>query len=110
MAKAADIRARLHAVGMIVVQRPGDATWSGFHERMPEIIAWHLHDRWMRGELAAGWRHGPSRDDRSMSDPDLQSWYELSEARQDRDREAARTLLQDLDDAGYQLVALPPSG
>jgi hypothetical protein len=102
---AADIPLKLAAVGRVVVPRalvdPDQATT--FNEAEINQLAELEHERWVRDKTAAGWTHGPKRDDDARVHPDLVDWDELSEADKDKDRTAVRDLPRMLAEAGFAI-------
>jgi RyR domain/TrkA-N domain len=109
IAQAADIGAKLDAIGAVVVPESAAAPEFTFTDQEIEDLARLEHDRWMSEKLAAGWRYGQPRDDARKIHPDLREWADLSEAVKDKDRNAIRTLPATLHDAGYQILRLPPN-
>ncbi len=106
-AQAADIGAKLEAIGAIVVPQSAAAPAFAFADQEIENLARLQHEWWMRERLDAGWRYGPYRDDQRRFHPELQSWDYLGEADKDKERDAVRTLSETLRDAGYQILRVP---
>jgi hypothetical protein len=107
LAQAADIGAKIDAIGAVVIPRSAAAPAFAFSDREIEILAQMEHDRWKRQRTAAGWRYGERRDDSRRLHPDLLDWASLSEEAKDKDRNAVRTLPTTLHDAGFQILRLP---
>jgi hypothetical protein len=55
-----------------------------------ELMSELEHERWMAEKLAAGWQHGPKRDEAQKLHPDLVPWSELSEEVKEIDRRFVR--------------------
>jgi hypothetical protein len=58
------------------------------------------HNRWCAERMLAGWAPSPDgkRDNARRLHPDLQPWAMLGEAAREKDREAVRTVRQDMSD------------
>jgi hypothetical protein len=90
--QARDIQTKLGKIGCFISM---DAvgmfafalTW---HE--VEALSHDEHRRWTTHLLAAGWSHGPVRDDRAKRHPSLVPWDLLSEAERDKDRDVVHTI------------------
>ena len=108
IAQAADIGAKMEAIGAIIVPESADAPEFQFTDEEVERLAEQEHERWMRDRLSQGWRYGQPRNDERKIHPDLQPWAALSAADKDKDRNAIRTLPETLRDAGFQILRLPP--
>jgi len=114
--QAADIPAKLRAIGYELVTAPRGLTTAGArppddpdflaavrdHE---ERLAIGEHERWSRSRLRAGWLPGP-RDDTARRHPNLVPWEELDEAARDKDREAVRGIPFLLARAGFRVRRL----
>jgi class 3 adenylate cyclase len=111
--QAADIPAKLRAVGYELVTAPRDLAVPGAlppddpgllaalreHE---ETLSIGEHERWSASRARAGWGHGP-RDDTARRHPDLVPWAELDERAKDKDREAVRSIPLLLQRAGFRV-------
>jgi hypothetical protein len=107
--QAADIGAKLEAIGAIAVPQSASAPLFAFTDPEIELLAQLEHQRWMREMLAAGWKYGEPRDDARKTHPGLRDWDYLSEPENDKYRNAIRTIPATLRDAGYQILRLPPN-
>jgi voltage-gated potassium channel Kch len=108
IAQAADIGAKLDAIGAVVVPESAAAPAFTFTDQEVELLAEAEHQRWMRERIAAGWTYGEPRDNERKIHPDLRDWADLPQAVRDQDRNAVRTLPATLHDAGLQILRLPP--
>lgn len=59
-----------------------------FTDQEIEQLARLEHERWMSERRAAGYTHGPERNDEDRTHPDLIPYDQLSEAAKDKDRRA----------------------
>ena len=109
VAQAADIGAKLAAIGAVVIPESASAPAFAFTDREVEFLSRLEHERWMRERIEAGWRYGEPRDNKRKIHPDLQDWADLSEPERNKDREAIRALPGTLHNAGFQILRLPPS-
>ena len=51
------------------------------------------HNRWVDGQIAAGWRFGMAFDEKAKTDPNLRDWHSLPEDRREKwDMEPAEAL------------------
>lgn len=70
-----------------------------------EDLARGEHDRWMRDQVADGWRHTTgAKDAERRLHPLLVPWEELPEPDREKDRDAYRALPAMLARAGYEIV------
>ncbi|MTK53107.1 RyR domain-containing protein [Paludibacter sp.] len=69
-----------------------------------EIIAHNVHNQWMAGRLADGWKYGSERNDEKKEHPSLIPYEELSEDEKEYDRQTTRSVLKSLDEIGYKIV------
>jgi hypothetical protein len=77
-----------------------------------ETLARLAHARWWASKALAGWRYGPSRDDRAQLHPDMQPYDRLSDAAKQKDRDEVASLPRLAELAGEALrherrVAVP---
>ena len=68
-----------------------------------EALAIADHERWRAERTAAGWRHGPTRDDSARTNPALVAWDELPEEIREQNRIGVRALPDQLARAGLEL-------
>jgi class 3 adenylate cyclase len=109
--QAADIPAKLRALGYELVTAPRGLTIAGAvppddpdflaalrdHE---ERLSIGEHERWSQSRVRAGWVPGP-RNDKARHHPNLAPWDQLDEAAKDKDREAVRSIPLLLERAGF---------
>lgn len=75
-----------------------------FDDELVEKLAEKVHDRWVEGRRAEGWRYGPVRDDEKKETPCLVPYEELPDGEKEYDRTTAMTAIQGLCELGYELV------
>jgi RyR domain len=109
IAQAADIGAKLAAIGAVVIPESPAAPVFAFTDREVEFLSQLEHQRWMRERIDAGWTYGEPRDNKRKIHPDLRDWADLSEEVRDKDRDAIRSLPATLHDAAFQILRLPVS-
>jgi RyR domain len=102
LAQAADIGAKLDAIGCAVVPESAAAPDFAFTEAEIELLARMEHERWVQERQARGHVYGPKREGKQH--PDLVDWQHLSEDARDKDRDAVRELPAILRRAGFQIV------
>ena len=110
IAQAADIGAKLNAIGAVVIPESTAAPEFTFTDQEIELLARMEHDRWSAERKANGWKYGEARDDERKLHPDLRDWAYLSKDAKDKDFNAIRTLPPTLHRAGYQILRLPKDG
>ena len=57
-----------------------------------EVLSGIAHARWMAAKGIAGWKPGPSRDDRRMIHPDMIPYVELDEPAKQKDRDVVDSI------------------
>ena len=107
VAQAADIGAKMDAIGAVVIPLSTAAPKFKFTSQEIERLAKMEHDRWMRERAESGWKYGEQRDNARKLHPDLIDWAHLSDEAKAEDRNAIRTLPATLHDAGFQILRLP---
>lgn len=73
-------------------------------ELILETVAEAVHETWMRGRLAEGWKYGEKRDDDLKTHPCIVPYSDLPEGEKVYDRETARTVMKVLGEQGYEIV------
>lgn len=68
---------------------------------LTERLAENAHDLWAQQRLAAGWTHGPQRDDPTKKHPCLVPYSQLPESEKEYDRQAALGTLKAILALGY---------
>jgi RyR domain-containing protein/TrkA family protein len=106
LAQAADIRRKLDAIDCAIVPESAAARKFAFTAAEIERLAEQEHERWMQERQAQGYVPGPDRVARQH--PDLVSWDDLSESARNKDRNAVREIPSILQQAGFQIIRLPP--
>jgi hypothetical protein len=106
LAQAADIGTKLEAIDCVVTPESATAPPFAFTGDEIEQLAQMEHERWMRERRAEGKVYGPTRE--GNQHPDLVDWQYLSPTAQDKDRDAVRELPAILQEAGFQIIRLPP--
>ncbi len=95
----------LAAIGCeLVPLRHWGAPATTFTDAEVETLARFEHERWRVERVAAGWRHGPQRDDHRKLNPLLMPWDELPRPDMERNRDAARARPPMLARAGFEPV------
>ncbi len=74
-----------------------------------EPLAVAEHERWMRERTADGWSYGPAKSEGLKTSPNLVPWERLPSEERDKDRYAVSNLPQQLERAGFKMVARPRS-
>lgn len=69
-----------------------------------EVVAAAVHETWMRGRLAQGWKYGPERSDALKTNPCIVPYAELPEEEKAYDRETAKTVVRVLREQGFEIV------
>lgn len=69
-----------------------------------EQMARRVHEVWMEGRLAEGWRYGPQRDDAQRTHPSLVPYDELPESEKDYDRHTSQETLKFILSQGFQIT------
>jgi RyR domain len=105
LAQAADIGAKLDAIGSAVVPESAAPEFA-FTQAEIELLARMEHERWVQERQARGHVHGPKRE--GNQHPDLVDWRHLSEDAREKDRDAVRELPVILRQAGFQIVRRSP--
>ncbi len=70
---------------------------------LTERLAEHVHDLYVRGRLAEGWRYGRQRDDAKKENPTLVPYDELPESEKEYDRNTAMETLKAIIALGYRI-------
>lgn len=91
-AQARDIAAKVASVGARVVAAGEAVPPFVFTDAEVERLAREEHSRWSAQRIAAGWRHGRTRDHRRRTHPMLRPWDALPEAEKEKDRDAVRSI------------------
>lgn len=121
-----DIPQKLAAAGYLMTPARSNEPPFRFPGDALEMLAEREHERWVRGKLAAGWRHGARTDKpnkvhqallpwRKMQDDEMTSAFGaaarsqmgtslLPESEKEKDRELVRAIPQILAEAGYTIV------
>jgi hypothetical protein len=107
LAQAADIGAKMEAIGATVVPVSQGASEFSFTSQEIELLAQMEHERWASERISQGWKYGEERDPEHKIHPDLRDWSYLSDVSKDKDRDAVRELPAILQDAGFQIRRLP---
>jgi class 3 adenylate cyclase len=106
-AQAADIPAKLRALGWEVTAGAGSAPATlTMTDEQVERLAVREHDRWMSERRRQGWTHAPVRDDARRHHPSIVPWEALSRAEREKDRNAVRNLGRLVERAGLRLRRL----
>ena len=71
-------------------------------EQHVEWLAARVHEAWARERVAAGWRHGPARNDDRREHPSLVSFAELPESERQMDRTVVVTTLKGMLALGFR--------
>jgi hypothetical protein len=71
-----------------------------------ETMAKVEHRRWMADRIERGWRYAPVRDDNQMLHPDLVPYDALTDDGKEKDRNAVKTLLSVLRNAGFSFARI----
>jgi len=106
LAQAADIGVKLAAIDCAVIPESATAPDFAFSGAEIELLAQMEHTRWTHERQARGYVYGPTRD--GKQNPDLVDWQYLSDYAKDKDRSAIRELPAILQQAGFQILRLPP--
>jgi len=122
-----DIGRKLVSVGCVMIPARGAMTTFAFSKEDVEKLAEMEHDRWLRAKVAAGWHHGPKRDEGKKTNPAMLPWRKLSdeewaqldpvlvaamdkeplsEEEKEKDRAVVRAIPAILAKAGYAVVQL----
>lgn len=103
--QAADITAKLRAIGCIAV--PGDGS-NGFvfTSAELELLAEREHQRWVAERRSNGWTLGPARDPARLVTPHLVPYRDLPEEIRELDREAVRSIPSLLLEVGLEVRRL----
>jgi len=102
--QAADIGAKLRAIGCGVAPSRGAKPAVPFTAEELERLAILEHERWVAERRAAGWTLGPVKDVERKTTPYLVSWEELAEEIREYDREAVRAIPEVLAEAGLMMI------
>ena len=89
IAQAEHIGTKLHEIGASLTTMPPETSFE-FTEEEVLRLARLEHVRWVSEREAAGFRHGPRRDEKHH--PDLVDWSNLSEESREKDISAVRYL------------------
>lgn len=73
-------------------------------EAIIEIIARSVHEEWMRGRIAQGWRYGKVRDEEFKTTPCIVPYEELTEQEKEYDRTTARATIKCIIDNGFDIL------
>jgi hypothetical protein len=82
-----------------------DGSFTGFTPEEIEILSEMEHERWVAERVANGWTEGP-RDVDAKRTPHLAPWAELDEPTREYDRNAVRTILPLMAEAGFEIYRL----
>jgi len=108
IAQAADVGRKMAEIGAVVIPATDDVPSFAFTDGEVDRLAKLEHKRWVDERKAKGWKYGPDRDDAAKIHPDLRDWPDLSQESKDKDRDAVRAIPEDVHDAGFQILRLPP--
>jgi hypothetical protein len=106
LAQASDISRKLRAIDCAIVPESAAAREFSFTGAEIERLAEQEHERWMQERQVQGYVPGPDRAARQH--PDLVPWVDLSESARDKDRNAIREIPSILQEAGFQIIRVPP--
>lgn len=110
LAQARDFRAKLNLIGCTVAPRSRLADPFVFNVGDVERLARAEHTRWVAERSAAGWTHGPVRDNKRKKHPLLVDWDRLDESQRDQNRTIVREFPLKYDSVlvleGLQIVRL----
>ncbi|MGQ9493985.1 MAG: RyR domain-containing protein [Anaerolineae bacterium] len=73
-----DMMRKLALIGCVMIPARGSIATFAFSEEDVEKLAEVEHERWLRAKIAAGWRHGPQRNDAEKTNPAMLPWRSLS--------------------------------
>jgi hypothetical protein len=68
-----------------------------------EELAKNIHNQWMAGRIASGWKYGTGRNDQKKEHPSLIPYEELPEEEKEYDRQTALTTLKYFLENGYEI-------
>jgi hypothetical protein len=105
-AQAAHLGTKLNKIHCVITPESGLTPDFALTGDEIEMLAEIEHERWMLERQARGYVYGPERDDNHH--PDLVPWERLSEPARDLDRAAIRRIPSILEQAGFQVLRLPP--
>jgi RyR domain len=69
-----------------------------------ELLSENAHDNWAQLRISEGWRYGPRRDEKKLTNPLLVPYAELSNSEKDCDRRLAIETLKVIIKLGYQVL------
>jgi voltage-gated potassium channel Kch len=107
LAQAADISRKLRTIDCAIVPESAAAREFAFTTAEIEQLGEQEHERWMQERQAQGYLPGPDRAARQH--PDLVPWADLNENARNKDRNAIREIPSILQQAGFQIIRLPPA-
>lgn len=73
-------------------------------EKILEVLSESVHDQWMAGRIAGGWKYGPERNDKKKEHPFLIPYEDLPESEKEYDRQTVIATLTRLLKNGYQII------
>lgn len=74
------------------------------HADALEKIAEKVHETWMAARLKEGWVLGTERNDVKKTTPCLVPYCELPESEKEYDRITARTVINALNECGFEII------
>lgn len=101
-----DIPNKLANVGYAMLPSCAGEPPGEFSGEETERLAEMEHERWMKEQMAEGWKYAPATDKARKLHKDLLPWKELPESEKDKDRALVRGIPQILAKAGYIMVKL----
>lgn len=100
---AADVDAKLQALGYVKVPAFKIDRVHRFDDREVEALARMEHERWLKEREEQGWRHGPKRDDALKTTPHLLPYDDLPSEVKETSRAQVRCIPTWLARAGFAL-------
>lgn len=68
-----------------------------------EFLSENVHNQWMAGRIAEGWKYGKQRNDILKEHPGLVPYQDLSEEEKEYDRQTVVTTIKCLIDCGFEI-------
>ncbi|MFI3281412.1 MAG: RyR domain-containing protein [Rikenellaceae bacterium] len=81
----------------------GEHALSGEILELSEELARHVHEVWMAGRIADGWRWGSERNDAERLHPCIVEYERLSEEEKDYDRRTSQQTLKFILERGFEI-------
>lgn len=69
-----------------------------------EILSKNVHNQWMAGRIAEGWKYGQQRNDERKEHPGIIPYENLSDEEKEYDRQTVIATIRGLVECGFEVT------